>query len=213
MSARPLVIVDHGEARSGLPELLRAQECDVRLERLPDGDYLVSAAFALERKAARDFVDSLVSGRLIDQLERLSSQYEYAALLIEGDSWEGDRRLKTPMLARLYQWISLKPYITTLYSPNTQVSARLLAALARAEQDQRHALPATPVAPAPRAARNPAELLCAFPGVGPSNAEKLLAVYGTIAGVAQAPREELCSLIGRKRGGTLHTLLTGVTGT
>jgi ERCC4-type nuclease len=209
MSIRPLIIVDHAEARSGLPELLRANHCDVQAARLAEGDYLVSAAFAIERKAARDFVDSILCGRLLDQLERLASRYEYAVLLIEGDSWEGDRRLKTPMLARLYQWISLKPYLSTLYSPSTQMSARLIADLARAEQDERRALPATPAPPAPRQARTPAELLCALPGVGAANAAKLLAACGTIAGVAQAPRDELCRLIGPKRGARLHTLLTG----
>ena len=206
MNAPPLLVVDHGEVRSGLPELLRAQGCLIRLERLTEGDYLLSAGFAIERKAT-DFVDSLVSGRLIDQLERLSTAYPYAALLIEGDAWQGNPRLKTPMLTRLYHWMSFRPSLSTLYSPTTQVTARLLAGLARAEQADR--LPPAPTwtPPPARAARTPADILCAFPGVGPGNAGKLLTRFGSVSGVATASREALCETIGTKRGARLHELL------
>lgn len=206
MNVPPLLIVDHGERRSGLPELLRAQGCLVRLERLSEADYLVSAGFAIERKAT-DFADSLISGRLFDQLERLADAYPYAALLIEGDAWQGNLQLKTPMLTRLYHWISLRPNLSTLYSPTTRMTARLLAGLASAEQADPSALPPTPAPPVARTARTPADLLCAFPGVGPTNAHRLLARFGSVSAVASASNDALCETVGARRGTRLHELL------
>lgn len=205
---QPTLYVDRGEVRSRLPELLRDQGCRVIVETLAEGDYLLSAAFAVERKTPVDLVDSLRNGRLLDQLDRLSRAYEYAALLIEGDSWEGNPRLKSPMLARLYQWMSLRPYLTTIYSPSTAMTARLLAGIARAEQDERDALPPTPRPPIQRRTRTASDVLCALPGVGDANAARLLAKFGSIAGVAKASREELCEAIGARRGAVLHKVLS-----
>ena len=177
------------------------------VDSLTEGDYLLSAAFAIERKTPSDLVDSLRTGRLIDQLDRLSEAYEYAALLIEGDSWEANPRLKSPMLARLDQWISVRPYLTTIYSPSTKMTARLLAGIARAEQDERQALPPVPAPPTRPRPRGPADALSGLPGIGQANANRLLARFNTIAGIAQASAADLRETIGPKRGSRLHAIL------
>lgn len=177
------------------------------VDSLTEGDYLLSAAFAIERKTPSDLVDSLRTGRLIDQLDRLSEAYEYAALLIEGDSWEANPRLKSPMLARLDQWISVRPYLTTIYSPSTKMTARLLAGIARAEQDERQALPPVAAPPTRPRPRGPADALSGLPGIGQANANRLLARFNTIAGIAQASPADLRETIGPKRGSRLHAIL------
>jgi ERCC4-type nuclease len=209
---QPTIYIDRGEVRSGLPTLIRGLSCNVIVDRLTEGDYLVSAAFAIERKTPSDLVNSLLNGRLLDQLDRLSQAYEYAALLIEGDSWGANPRLKSPMLARLYQWISLRPYLTTLYSPDIRMTARLLAGIARAEQDERQALPPFPAPPTRPRPRGPRDVLCGLPSIGQANADRLLARFNTIARIAQATQAELCETVGPKRGSTLHAILHQQTG-
>ena len=151
---------------------------------------------------------------------RFCSSHLAATLLVAGGVPNGGRSalqagdasggLKAPMLARLYQWMSLRPYLTTIYSPSTSTSmtARLLAGIARAEQQERHALPPTPPMPIRHRPRSPADILCALPGVGNANAARLLARFGTVASIAQASRDDLCETIGPKRGADLHDLLT-----
>lgn len=202
----PLVIADLAEHRSRIPQLMRASGATVDERRLGEGDYLLSAAFAVERKAGPDLVRSLLDGRLIDQLDRLSRTYEYGALLIEGDSWAHDRRLKTPILARAYQWISLRPNLTVIYSPHPRYSARLLAGIARAEQNERHALPPTPHPPV-ATAPDPQRLLHALPGVGPAGAAKLSARFQSLRELALSDRDELTAAIGPTRGPRLHAFL------
>jgi ERCC4-type nuclease len=205
VSQSPLIICDRGEERSAIPQRLREAGCVVEVEHLPAGDYLVSAAFAVERKAKTDFVNSLKSRNLFVQLERMSEQYEYSALLIEGDSWEGDRTLKRPLLGELYYWISHRRNIDVIYSPSPAFTASLLADFARREQFGEGRPPVTPSRIAP--VRNPRQLVLAFPGVGAAGAEKLLDRFGTVRAITQAAEHELQQTIGTTRGAKLYDLL------
>ncbi len=202
----PVIVCDHGEARSGIPERLRERDALVEMRQLGCGDYLVSAAFALERKAPRDLADSLLSGKLLAQLVALADTFEYGALLIEGDDWSGDRKLRSPLLGSLYHWVSLRPNLTVIYSPSTAWTTRLLLDLARREQFDRIVAPGA-VTPPRRAVRRPRDLLLGFPGVGEANADKLLARFGSVQAVVQASRDELVTTIGPQRGSKLHDLL------
>jgi DNA excision repair protein ERCC-4 len=207
MKYRPIVLCDPTEERSGLPERLRDRGCNVETKPLPSGDYLVSAAFAIERKSARDFADSLLSGKLLQQLHGLAETYEYGALLIEGDSWEGDRKLPSPLVGELYHWISMRSNLSVLYSPSLAWSARLLADLATREQTTRGALAASSPPPARARVRRPEDILFAFPGVGPRNAERFAERFGNLREVVNATEPQLGEAIGLVRGSRLHALL------
>lgn len=206
----PVIICDLGEQRSGLPKLLTNQGCAVEFERLKVGDYQLSAALAVERKASADFAESIRSGRLLEQLQQLAAQYQRAALLIEGAAWEGDRGLKTPMLARVYQWISMHPNVSCFPSPSTAYSARILAGVARAEQFEREAVP-TVVPAAITTARSGLDLVRALPGVGVANAKKLIDEFGSLHGVVLADERALCAAIGPVRGRKVYALVRGET--
>lgn len=206
MRQPPLIVCDSREKPGRVPELLQRAGASVEMERLTTGDYLLSAAFAIERKTPTDLVDSLLNGRLTVQLEVLSASFEYAALLIEGDAWEGDRRLRSPMLARLYHWISLQPFVSVLYSPSAEYSARLLLRLAAMEQSRPASAPGVPryTPPAPK---TPEDVLLALPGVGPSGSSRLLREFGSLRRVLCATEAELARVIGPKRGRALGRLL------
>jgi Fanconi anemia group M protein len=204
----PLIVCDYGEERSGVPDELRKRGAIVEMAQLGCGDYLVSAAFALERKAPRDLVDSLLNRKLYAQLDRLVQSFEYAALVIEGDTWAGDRKLRSPLLGELYHWLSFRPGVTVLYSPSTQWTARLLFDLARREQFERLGGAPTGETVPRRTARRPRDILLAFPGVGDANADKLLTRFGSVQAVVQASSDDLVGAIGAKRGRHLHDLLT-----
>lgn len=202
----PIVVCDLAEERSGIPQRLRDRGCAVDLRPLAAGDYLVSGAYAVERKAPRDLVDSILNRKLYRQLEAISDQYEYAALLIEDDSWEGDRRLRSPLLGELYHWISTRPNLSVLYSPSLNVSALLLADLARREQHGAFSAAAVPAAPPTRPVRSPRDLLLALPGVGSAAARKLSGGFADIRAVVTADEDRLRRVVGLKKGAKLHEL-------
>jgi DNA excision repair protein ERCC-4 len=65
------VTVDYREKASGLIDLLACEECRNRdRERCPYGDYVINNAITMERKTARDFLISLIDGRLFGQLSK-----------------------------------------------------------------------------------------------------------------------------------------------
>ena len=87
---KPVIITaDSRESRSGIALKLQGLP-GVSLEQaeLTSGDYLIGAGVAVERKAATDFVISLMEGRLFDQLARMAIEHERAIILVEGNIYE-----------------------------------------------------------------------------------------------------------------------------
>lgn len=70
-----VIIADHREEQSGIPTILAYDALfDVRKAQLSCGDYLVFD-LVIERKTARDFLDSLHDGRLFKQLFYMKRLY------------------------------------------------------------------------------------------------------------------------------------------
>jgi ERCC4-type nuclease len=91
-----VLLYDHREARSGIPDRLAAAGIDVRAESLPVGDYVVSDRVVVERKTGADLAASIKDRRLFEQLARLAEAYPAVVLVVEGEpvhisrgSWRG----------------------------------------------------------------------------------------------------------------------------
>lgn len=200
------IVCDTAEVPSGIPARLSRGGVEVEIARLAAGDYALPGGLLIERKSPRDLVDSLLSERLYEQLTDLCEAQTPVALLIEGDSWSGDRRLRTPILARFYRWASAQPQLSVWYSPDAAWTARLLRSLGDGRPDG----PITTTRRRPRT-RTPAESLRGLvAGVGPRSADRLIARFGSIRGVALASRSDLCETIGATRGAALHARLNAV---
>ena len=82
------IIIDHRENADKLIKLLQDKfyfEVDVR--QLKYGDYFVEPDITLERKSTRDFLLSIIDGRLFKQAYRLAEYTERPIILIEGRSF------------------------------------------------------------------------------------------------------------------------------
>ncbi|MFO0795785.1 MAG: ERCC4 domain-containing protein [Candidatus Brocadiaceae bacterium] len=77
--------VDHCEREIGIIEVLRAREDIVVEEKyLSIGDYLINKRIAVERKTTKDFVMSIIDGRLFSQASRLKQYAKIPVMVIEG---------------------------------------------------------------------------------------------------------------------------------
>lgn len=74
-SQNPAIIVDNREFMSEVVRELYRQGAKVNREQLKVGDYVISDRICIERKEATDFLDSLVGGRLFQQLKYLKNNY------------------------------------------------------------------------------------------------------------------------------------------
>ncbi len=78
------VLTDHREARSGVPERLRALGALVLEQTLDVADYVLSDRVGVERKTALDFVTAIIRKRFSLQVERLREAYARPVYVIEG---------------------------------------------------------------------------------------------------------------------------------
>ncbi len=80
-----VVYVDSREQNSAIADKLSSLGCEVRVKMLDVGDYVLSDAVVVERKTIADFLQSIIDGRLFEQLVSMKSNYEKPLLLVEGN--------------------------------------------------------------------------------------------------------------------------------
>ncbi len=213
----PLVIVDEREYRSTVVRHIKLSGCSASAGRLDVGDYVVSSELAFERKSARDFVASIVDGRLFDQARRLREAYARPVFVVEGDV---DLAVRGRMVSRNAvigaQLALIRMGISILYTSNEEETGTAICLAAKQEERSGKGM---------RLARSKGSsledaqlaLLASLPGIGPRRAQAVLEAFSTpmnalvnfkrwgVAGVPETTIEKvervLTSPYNRKRNG------------
>ena len=81
------VIVDYRENADELIEQLKSRGFDITIKKLSFGDYLLNGEVTVERKIAKDFVKSIIDGRLFKQIANLKRHTPRPLLIIEGNPY------------------------------------------------------------------------------------------------------------------------------
>lgn len=82
------LFVDQREFRSKVPDYLKEMGVEFKTKQMDVGDYVIiteAATAATERKSAVDYLRSLQDGRLNNQLYKMSTNFDYSLMAIEGD--------------------------------------------------------------------------------------------------------------------------------
>jgi len=207
------IVVDHREQAPQLLALLREQyEFGVQIRQLQWGDYLIEPDTAVERKTTRDFLLSILDGRLFKQAYGLThcEVLFYPVLLLEGpafDCLDVDVALAAAngALVTLAQTFRLPVLRSADQEESAWYLARLHAQRRRLGQRAggRHGYRPK------RLQMQKLHILRALPGVGAKLAEQLLEHFGSVAAVMAASPTELASLkgIGSKKAQVIHHLL------
>ena len=128
------VVADTRETASSVVRELKDLRCILRIQKLIVGDYIVSDRVAIERKNSDDFVQSIIDGRIWDELISLNSNYENPILIIEGNPPQSNKRIHLNAILGALSTILIKFKIPTIYSRNTSDTAKIILALAKKEQ-------------------------------------------------------------------------------
>jgi Fanconi anemia group M protein len=80
----PKIIIDDRETSSKVVEVLSNMGAVIRIERLPHGDYAIGDRILVERKTARDFVDTLINRDLLGQVKAMAESATRPLMIIEG---------------------------------------------------------------------------------------------------------------------------------
>ena len=216
------ITADDREMNSAVVARLRSQGCDLRIDRLVTGDFMIGSRILVERKTVRDFVDSLVDGRLLEQASRLVGAAPRTMIMIEGEGLFQSSRVHPHALMGALTTLTLDFGIPVVTTKDGAESARFLTVAARREgsmldglsESARERLEAVrpeawkdPVTQAAAGARELRErgdderaaaraLLEAIPGIDKVLSVRLLDRFGTIAGVAWAEEGDLDGIEG-----------------
>ncbi len=208
MDVKVSIIVDQRERNSELLETLKANGISVVMDTLPVGDYVISDRICIERKTISDFENSIMSGRLFDQVSRLNEAYQFPIVILEGglDSIRLEKRVLIGTIVALY----LEHYALTMMSEGPKDTADIITRVAMQEQgEKKRNLSVKGGMRAFTHEQFQVRVIGNIPGVGPKLADSLLKHFGSIRRIANASTEELMEVekIGEKKALAIHKTL------
>ncbi|MFB6204183.1 MAG: DEAD/DEAH box helicase [Candidatus Nanohaloarchaea archaeon] len=208
-----LVIIADDRENSVAKELSR-MDVEVRKKRLDVADFLVSERTAVERKAAEDFVDSILDSRLFSQLQELQ-QFDRPVLMIEGNDLYSHRDVHPNAIRGALASIALDLEMPVLWTENEKDTAETLKALAKREQEENDREVAIRGEKSPKTEEELKKFVVAgLPGVNTKIAENLLEEFGSIEKIFTASETELMDveMIGEKKASKIRELITSSEG-
>ncbi len=191
------IVVDSREP-DVIAVLLLQLGVEVERRAVTPGDYILSSECAVERKTTQDFFNSLFSGRLFEQVERLKEAYAKPLMIIEGDVGEElENRLNPRAFWGALLKLQMDYNLPTINTYNTFQTVDLLVTLAKRLQQQ---------SKEPIKLRHKPKILtererqiyavCGLPGIGEGLAIKLLSHFGSVRRVFSASKYELMEVEG-----------------
>ena len=192
------IIADDRECKSDVIESLdQIEDVNISIRRLSMGDYQIANRMIVERKTLKDFVASIIDGRLFKQMLCLAKSNSKAVLIIEGTASD---TVEIGMTREAMQGalitVSLILGIPVLRSKDASETAKLMIYIARQIKSmagggiQRHGYRPKTIL------KRQLFILQGLPGVGPERAERLLARFGNVETAISASSSELQSVDG-----------------
>ena len=187
-----MIIIDKREKNSMVVSELVEKKQEIKLEQLKVADYIIGNV-AVERKTISDFINSMLSKRLLRQLEELK-QFPQQILIIEGSDdlplYEIGK-INPNAVRGMMLSIVLDFKIPIILTKNYEDTADFLILLKKRQEKK----PKQISLRANRKAFNLAEqqqfILEAFPGIGPVTAKSLLKKFKTIKKVMNTKEKDL----------------------
>lgn len=190
------ITADYREEASGVIDLLRNEDIVVEVKKVPYGDYIINGFVTIERKTARDFLISIVDGRLFRQLSTLRNHCRNPLLLIEGNPHETELNFD-PMAIR-GALISTQAiwHIPVLLSRSKEDTRDTFLMIGRQEEAHIDVVPLRGGYRPKRLKSRQLYVLQGFPGVGPTLAKRLVDHFRSVSAVMNASIEELSQVEG-----------------
>jgi Fanconi anemia group M protein len=192
----PRIIIDDRETSSKVVEVLSGLGADIRLKRLAYGDYAIGDRILIERKTARDFVETLINRDLLGQVKAMAEVIPRPVIIIEGGDLYTQRDIHPNAIKGVLAALTIDLGVSILFTRDELDTAQMLFILAKREDSERGERKIHPHK-SHRSAREDQEyVVSAFPEVGMKNARLLLLHFGSIRAITNAGLPELTAIKG-----------------
>lgn len=205
-----VVYVDSRELKSQVPKLLKELGAHLEVKTLDVGDYIVSEDVAIERKAANDFIQSIIDGRLFDQAKRLKEAYSRPVIIIEGELY-GIRNVHPNAIRGALAALTVDWEIPVLFAKDSSEVASYIYLIAKREQEERKKEVAVrSEKKALTLAERQRLIVEGLPYVSATLARRLLKHFGSVERVFTAKESELMQVegIGEKIAREIRKVIT-----
>ena len=187
------LFADYREKGSGVIKELAENNVTINLDKLDFADYVVSSRCGIEVKTVEDFVDSIIDGRLLEQIKNLKNNFERPIIVLEGTrDIYGVRNVHQNSILGMLATIAVSYGIPIIQTRNFKETAALLHIIAKREQEE------TGKDFSLHADRKPATLkeqqeyvVSSLPGINLTLAKPLLKYFKTIKNLVNANEKEL----------------------
>ena len=195
------IIADHREYRSPVVRNLTIKDAFVEPQQLNTGDYVLSTRIGVERKTVDDFLQSLIDGKLFDQISRLRDAYPRPILIIEGDGLLTKRNISHNAIFGSIVSITVDFGVPIITTKNPLETADLLYIMAKREQRDEKRPIAVRGEKTPMSLREKQQFIVeGLPNVSAVLAKRLLDRFGSIKDIVNASDEELQEVAGIGKG-------------
>jgi ERCC4-type nuclease len=205
----PSVVADDRETSSKVVEVLERLGIRLILRRLAFADYAIGDRILIERKTARDLMDTLVDRDLLSQVRGLASAAARPVLIVEGGDLYAQRDIHPNAVRGVLAAIAIDLGVSVFFTKDPEETAQLIAVIARREEGG----PGEPRLAMRKSysSRKVAQerVIASLPAIGLKHARLLLEHFGSIAAIANAEEEALVRVpgIGEKRAREIYALM------
>ncbi len=191
MEQRPKIVFDSREEKSLVVNFLK-EKCELEKKMLEVGDYILSDRVAVERKTTKDFVTSIIDGRLFEQLKNLKDNFEAPILVVEGNGLYSNENVNPNAIRGALAAVAVDFSMPLIWTKTPRETAEYIILLAKREQFKEKRSIRLRIEKKPKTIKELQEYLIAgLPGVDTVKAKALLEYFKCPEFVFTASEKEL----------------------
>jgi len=204
------IIADDREQSSGIIQLLKKNGVDVEVRRLKWCDYIINHEISIERKTGRDFLISIIDGRLFRQASQLKRHCPRPVFLVEGNPFQVDIDFNPNAIRGAILSLQVIWYMPVLFSRSKKDTCEMLRMMGEQEMDRNNLVTIRHGYRPKKMITRQLYILQGLPNVGPLLAKKLLSHFGSVRKVMKANKHSLSEVdgIGEKKADLICQVLS-----
>lgn len=205
------IFADHREKGSSIIKELIELDADLKLDTLPNADYVLSSRVGVEYKTVEDFVESIIDGRLLEQIKNLKNNFERPLIIIEGvEDIYSVRNVHANAIRGMLAAITVSYGIPILSTRNFKDTAMMLNIIAKREQEESgRDFSMHPQKRAFSIKEQQEYIISSLPGVGSALAKPMLKHFKSVRNIINAEQKELENVdgIGKKKAERIRDIV------